>query len=296
VGAREEAGAELIRRAETEADLAVWCEVWGAITPREPVRVEDQLRRLERQPQRLQLLADDVGIGLVAPSDSPGRLFLAVRVLPEGRRRGLGTALYDELVEHALRFDPEWLSGVVSAAEPDSLAWAERRGFEEYRRDVELVRRLRGDESYPRPLDGIRIVEVTPELRDAAYALTREAWQDLPVGIPVETPSFETWLEEDLSGPIAFAAMDGAEIVGFAALMARDAPGLLEHGFTATSRTHRRRGIATALKQTQIAWAAANGYRELITFTQDRNAGMQAINFALGYEQQPAWIAVRRRP
>jgi GNAT superfamily N-acetyltransferase len=285
-----------IRRAETEADLAVWCEVWGAITPREPVRVEDQLRRLERQPERLHLLADDVGIGLVARSDSPGRLFLTVRVLPGARGRGVGSALFYELVEHALRFDPEWLSGVVSAAEPDSRAWAERRGFEEFRRDVELVRRLEGDESYPPPLDGIQIVEVTPALRDAAYALTREAWRDLPVGIPLETPSFETWLEEDLEGPIAFAAMEGDELVGFAALMARDAPGLLEHGLTATRRTHRRRGIATSLKQTQIAWAAANGYRELITFTQDGNEGMQAINLALGYELQPAWIGMHRRP
>jgi GNAT superfamily N-acetyltransferase len=286
----------MIRRAETEADLAIWCAVWGAITPREPVRVDDQVRRLERQPERLQLIAGDVGIGLVAPSDSLGRLYIAVRVLPEARGRGIGTALYAELVEHARRFDPEWLSGVVSAADPDSRAWAERRGFHEYRRDVELVRRLQGNESYPPPLAGIRIAEVTPELRDAAYALTREAWQDLPVGIPVETPSFETWLEEDLAGPIAFAALDSDELVGFAALMTRDAPGLLEHGLTATRRTHRRRGIATALKQTQIAWAAANGFRELITFTQDGNEGMQAINLALDYEQQPAWIAVRRRP
>jgi GNAT superfamily N-acetyltransferase len=286
----------MIRRAETEADLAVWCDVWGAITPREPLRIEDQLRRLERQPERLQLLADEVGIGLVAPSDSPGRLFLAVRVLPRARGRGVGSALFDELVEHARRFEPDWLSGPVSAAEPESLAWAERRGFREYRRDVELVRRLQGDERYPPPLDGIRIVEVTPELRDAAYALTREAWEDLPVGIPLETPSFETWLEEDLAGPIAFAALDGDELVGFSALMARDAPGLLEHGLTATRRTHRRRGIATALKQTQIAWAAANGYRELITFTQDANEGMQAINLGLGYEPQPPWIRVQRRP
>ena len=108
-------------------------------------------------------------------------------------------------------------------------------------------------------------------MHDAAYTVTREAWDDLPTGFAVQTPDFATWLEEDLSGPIAFAALDDGEVVGFAALMARDAPGLLEHGLTATRRTHRRRGIATALKQTQIAWAAANGYRELITFTQEGN-------------------------
>ncbi len=85
-------------------------------------------------------------------------------------------------------------------------------------------------------------------------------------------------------------------MVGFAGLIERGAPGLLEHGLTATRRTHRRRGIATALKQHQVAWAAANGYRELITFTQDRNEGMQAINLGLGFVAQPAWISMRRRP
>jgi GNAT superfamily N-acetyltransferase len=285
----------MIRRATTDVDLAAWCEVWNAITPREPVTVEDQQRRLERQPERLHLVAPGKGVALVAPSDSPGRLYLGVRVLLEWRRRGVGSTLYEHALEHALARRPKWLSGVVSGEDPDSLAWAERRGFSEYGREVELVLRLRGDEPFPSPPGGIEIVEVTPELRDAAYALTREAWEDLPTGFAVETPTFENWLEEDMAGPIAFAALDDGELVGFAALMERDAPGLLEHGLTATRRTHRRRGIATALKLTQIAWAAANGYRELITFTQDGNEAMQAINLALGYELQPPWIRVRRR-
>jgi mycothiol synthase len=290
----------MIRRAATDTDLAAWCEVWNAITPREPTRAEDVKRRLEREPWRLYLVAEEagafVGIGFVGPTDSPGRLGLAVRVLPEMRRRGVGSQLYEQVLGHARGRQPEWLSGVVSGAEPDSLAWAERRSFSEYGQDVELLLRLRGDETFPGPPTGIEIVEVTPELHAAAYALTREAWEDLPIGFAVETPTLESWLEEDMAGPIAFAAIDDGELVGFAALMEREAPGLLEHGLTATRRTHRRRGIATALKQAQIAWAAANGYRELITFTQEGNEGMQAINLALGYERQPPWIRVRRRP
>jgi hypothetical protein len=43
----------MIRPAETDADLAGWCEVWAAITPREPTAMEDVRRRLERQPERL---------------------------------------------------------------------------------------------------------------------------------------------------------------------------------------------------------------------------------------------------
>jgi hypothetical protein len=50
------------------------------------------------------------------------------------------------------------------------------------------------------------------------------------------------------------------------------------------------------LKRTEIAWAAEHGYDELITFTQERNEAMQAINGALGYAPQPAWISMRRRP
>ena len=96
---------------------------------------------------------------------------------------------------------------------------------------------LRGDEQPPAPPAGVEIVEVTPELHEAAYALSREAWEDLPLDIPLELSPFEVWLEEDLPGPIV-AAMENGEMVGFAGLIERDAPGLLEHGLTATRRTH----------------------------------------------------------
>lgn len=285
----------MIRRAESDADLAEWCEVWNAITPREPIRVDELRRRLARQPERLFLVADGRGVGSVAPTDSAGRLYLGVRVLPEARGRGLGSALFERVLEHARGLEPEWLSTQVSGDDPDSIGWAERRGFAEYGRQVELVLELRGDEQPAAVLDGIEIVELTEDRHDAAYELTREAWADLPTEVEVDTPSYELWLEEELPGPVAFLALDGDEVVGFAALMERG-PGRLEHGLTATRRTHRRRGIATALKQTEIAWAATNGYRELITFTQDRNAGMQAINLALGFVPQPPWISMRRRP
>ncbi len=290
----------MIREAETRDDLADFCEIWAVITPREPLTPEQLLRRKERQPDRLYLLAEQegrpVGVALVAPTDSPNRRFVGIRVLPKRRRRGIGAALYEHAVAHARSLEPEWISTHVSEDDPDSVAWAERRGFEESYRQVELILGLRGDEQTPPPPEGIELVEVTPDLHEAAYDLTKEAWEDLPVAAPLEVAPFDAWLEEDMPGPISFAAMENGEMVGFAGLIEREVPGLLEHGLTATRRTHRRRGIATALKRHQIAWAAANGYRELITFTQDRNEGMQTINQALGYEEQPAWITMRRRP
>lgn len=290
----------MIRHAETDADLAGWCDVWTAITPREPITLEQVKRRLERQPERLYLVAEEdagvIGLGFVGPTDSPGRIAVAVRVLPEWRRRGIGSRLYDWAFDHAKEQRPQWISTLVSEANGDAIAWAARREFEEVGREIELLRELRGDEPPPPPLDGIEIVEVTEDLHDAAYELTKEAWRDIPAIVQLEVAPFDVWLEEDMPGPISFAAMENGEMVGFAGLISRAAPGLLEHGLTATRRTHRRRGIAIALKRTQIAWAAANGYRELLTFTQDRNEGMQAINLALGYVPQPAWIRMRRRP
>lgn len=290
----------MIREARTRDDLAALCDIWATITPREPMTPEQLLRRKERQPERLYLLAEEqsraVGLALVAPTDSPNRRYVGVRVLPDWRRRGIGSALYEPALAHARALEPEWISTMVSEADPDSLAWAERRGFEESSRQVELILGLHGDEQPLPPPDGIEIVEVTPDLHEAAYELTKEAWEDLPVPVPLEVAPFDVWLEEDMPGPISFAAMENGEMVGFAGLIAREVPGLLEHGLTATRRAHRRRGIALALKRHEIAWAAANGYRELITFTQDRNDGMQAINLGLGFEPQPAWISMRRRP
>jgi GNAT superfamily N-acetyltransferase len=157
------------------------------------------------------------------------------------------------------------------------------------------VLELRGDEQAPAPIDGIEVTELTEELHGGAYELTCEAFDDLPTEVQIDTPSYDLWLEEEVPGPVAFVALDDGDVVGLAVLIERG-PERLEHGLTATRRSHRRRGIATVLKRTEIAWAAENGYRELITFTQDRNEGMQAINLALGFEPQPPWISMRRRP
>ena len=43
------------------------------------------------------------------------------------------------------------------------------------------------------------------------------------------------------------------------------------------------RGLAIAIKRRSIAWAAANGIRELVTWTQTGNESMQAVNAGLGY-------------
>jgi GNAT superfamily N-acetyltransferase len=268
--------------------------VWTAITPREPIEPESIEERQARQPERLYLVADSVGAGLVAPSDTPGRLFVSVRVLPEARRAGVGSALYAGLEPHALALGPFALSTHVAEDSAEGRRFAEQRGYWEIGRQVELVRALGGGEHAEAPPAGIEIRPLADPMRPAAYEVAKEAFADLPLPEPVPAPEYDDWVREELDGPIAFAAFDGGQLVGYAALIRRPAEGLLEHGLTACLRTHRGRGIGTALKQAQIAWAAEHGYRELITWTQEGNAAMRRVNEKLGYVEQPAALMMRR--
>jgi RimJ/RimL family protein N-acetyltransferase len=110
-----------------------------------------------------------------------------------------------------------------------------------------------------------------------------------------EVPPYAEWLErEERNSPVAFVAFDGEAIVGYARLYALPAlPHRLENGLTAVRRSHRRRGVATALKRAQISWAAASGYREIVTSMVTGNEAMRAVNERLGYRALPASIVVR---
>jgi mycothiol synthase len=288
----------MIRRAESDADFRAWVGVWNAITPREPTALEDIKRRIAREPERLYLLASEgdepVGLGFCGPSQSPERTAVVVRVLPEHRRRGIGSRLFEEVVKHAAGLGRPRISGMVFEDDAESLSWVEHRGFEESGRQVELSRELGPREDKPAPPPGIELAELDASHLKDAYAVWVEGFPDMPVSPQIPAPSYEEWLEEEVSGPVTFVALDEGRVVGAAALLDRT-NGLAEHGLTAVLRSHRRRGVATALKQALIHWAAANGYRELSTWTQDGNAAMQAVNLKLGYRPRPAVINVWRR-
>ena len=288
----------MIRQAGTDADLAGWCEVWTAITPREPASLDQVKRRLERQSERLYLVAEAagqiVGLGFAGPSQSSERTALAVRVLDEHRRGGIGSELLGRLLTYSAGLSPDWASGMVSEVDVSSVEWVQRRGFEEYDRQIELSRPVQKLEDEPSGTAGIEIAELSDEYLEGAYGVAFACFPDMPVTPPIPAPPYEEWLEEEVPGPVTFVALDQGRVVGYAALLDR-VDGLAEHGLTAVLRSHRGRGIATALKQAQLRWAGEHGYRELATWTQDGNAAMQAVNLKLGYLSRPAVINVRKR-
>jgi RimJ/RimL family protein N-acetyltransferase len=59
-------------------------------------------------------------------------------------------------------------------------------------------------------------------------------------------------------------------------------------------RSHRGRGIAGALKRTQIAWAKRAGYDSLQTSNEVRNEPIRRLNEKHGYVLEPGVVIVRR--
>ncbi len=81
-----------LRVVASAADFETWARIKTVVTPDEPVTAA----QLEAQHEdgRLLLLASldgaDAGCGVSAPSSFAARGFLAARVLPQHRRRGVG--------------------------------------------------------------------------------------------------------------------------------------------------------------------------------------------------------------
>jgi len=288
-----------VRRAESDADLEAWRRVRIAVVPNERAQTVGELREA-LTPTQLYLLAEldgrVAGSGVAGRSDLAGQGFLSPRVLPEARRRGVGTALLRELAEHVQRLGLDQVGTLTDNTA--SLAFAERFGFREVDRDVEQIRAI-GDEPWPEPPPGIEIVSLAerPALFERAYhELALEAFRDFALDRPLEI-SLEDWNREWQVWPEgSFFALADGELVGMAGLIRDDdRPGRAENSLSAVRRDWRRRGVASLLKRTVLAWAAANGLREVYTWTQNGNAAMRVVNERLGYETRSVAIRVRGR-
>ncbi len=209
-----------------------------------------------------------------------------MRVLPEQRRRGVGTALYLELARHGRSLGLEGVNAFVYADEPHAIAFAEHHGLTGVDYQLEQIRSV-GDEPAPEPIDGIEVESLDgrrEELLEAVWPIALEGYADLPVPGEV-TYKRETWLREEATRPDgSFVAWENGEPVGYAGLMEHaNGSATAENGLTVVRRDSRQRGIGRLLKQSQLHWASAAGVLEIVTWTQKGNEAMQTLNRSIGY-------------
>ena len=244
-----------------------------------------------------------VGCGVGRPSSVQSSLYAMARVLPEHRRQGVGTRIYEALSAHARTLGRESLWGRIREDDMASRDFVRNRGFDEAGREYEVMLETALAETPGPPPDGIELVSLVerPDLEPAVHELDCEVGADVPrpEGDDFEPQPFNRWREQYLEGPGAvpdavLAALAGDEVVGYTGLRRRGASSpIAENMLTAVRPDWRPRGIATALKREQIARARHAGIEQIFTTNDETNAGMRGVNARLGYRAAPAHIVVK---
>ena len=232
------------------------------------------------------------------------RFYLGLWVLPESRRRGVGTALYRAASERARAAGKEGFRCWASEAHPDAVAFVRGRGFAEEDRSKVVALDLRGlRASAPGAMptatapEGFSLVAIAdrPDLVPGVHRVAVEAFPSIPTVTPMEPGTLEEFTARDvyreripLDGFFVAVETATGEAAGYANLIfAPGSTAVAHHDMTAVRPAFRGRGMATALKRATIVWALGAGLDELHANNDEENTPMRSINASLGYRSLP---------
>ena len=241
-------------------------------------------------------------------SFDPEKYFITVQVHPEAQNQGIGSALYDFLLGELRPRKPTKLVSFTRENRELAIRFLERRGFKQVMRiPVSRLESSTFDASrFAEKLADVKrsgiVIKTLQELseedadwRRKLYELEWECVQDVPSTDPLTKQPFEQFEKRTLGSPSLlpdawFVAVDGDQYVGLSVLWKNLATNrLLETGLTGVVRSHRRRGIATAMKVRAIQYAQAHGGAAIETDNEENNPMFQ-LNLQLGFEPQPAYL------
>ena len=238
------------------------------------------------------LQATDRGVG--DDARRPGQCHFQLNVVPEHRRQGIGSALYDLAEVFAARRSAVLLyTSYFETADAPAAPFLAMRGFVPLERFLPSALDLRAfdPKRFQNAISqleaqGIRLATYaelgdSPEHRRRLYALEQAARMTQPfreVGPYIPEP-FEKWER-------GFTGWD--QSVLFLAVAAPDDEWAgvvtgLEWYFTGVHPDWRGRGIATALKVRCLTEAKQRGMAVMETENHEDNAAMLAINRKLGF-------------
>ena len=182
-------------------------------------------------------------------------------------------------------------SVITSALHPDEAGPFLRHGFEEFDRLRVLAHPLRdraGEGTRPRPPDGVRLRRARRSDRDAAlevdhrafpefWRLDRDAMDDAETATPARR----------------FRIADSGGVIGYAITGRSGSQAFLQR--LATDPAHTGRGIASALVEDALRWAARHRCRRLLVNTQRDNDRALALYDRLGFQLTPSDLVVLSR-
>lgn len=226
-------------------------------------------------------------------------LWVAVR--RDRRGSGIGRRLYALAESHVLGVGARRIETFAREDEPESIAFAERRGFSETRRERTWALELGAIEAQaPRIPDGFRVVplaEVRRRERDL-FELYDAAHADMPSD-HTHALVFEEWVRETLENPeldleTSSVVLAGDRPVAFAWLTSDRETRRASHEMTGTHPDFRQRGLARVAKEATIRWAVEAGFEYLITSNDGTNEAMLGLNERLGYEPRTTLVELAK--
>lgn len=230
-----------------------------------------------------------------------------VEVFPEFQRRGIGTALYDRVIEGIQGFNPPALRADAFANLPQGFTFLQKKGFFEAFRETPVHLEIASFD--PRPYrefepklnsQGIFIKTVEelstdPSVDRKIYELMCVVDEDVPhEGEQLQEPSFDDWVGWGLNDPSTLKdayliAVSGDEYIGLRDLAKYSDHAALLGGLLGVRRDYRKRGIALAMLLRNISYAKEHGYHLLRDCTAIQNAAMQNLFNQLGFLRDPEW-------
>jgi GNAT superfamily N-acetyltransferase len=141
-------------------------------------------------------------------------------------------------------------------------------------------------------------VATVPDWARRYYDFEWEITQDVPMHSPPTRPPFDHWIKfvdfPEFTPDAWWVAVDNGVPVGMSSLWPREKePALASTGLTGVRRSHRRRGLATALKLKAMHWAVDNGFTTIQTDNEENNP-MFGLNLSLGFVPAPAELEYRK--
>lgn len=241
-------------------------------------------------------------------SERKGKYFLNYMVLPEYRNRGIGSALFQNGLDNLLqRDDIEILMTSTREDVPAGIHFIKKRGFVQVMRyprshiDVQafeaskfqsLIDKLASEDI--EFFDVNQLAERYPDYQERIHRLETEIDRDIPSPDPIKETPFEEYRKQLFESPDYYPeswriAVDNDKFVGLSALWKTPEEGKLSTGLTGVLRTHRRRGLATALKAQVLDFAKGLGVKDIDTDNEENNP-MYQLNLQLGFEPLPAYL------
>lgn len=301
----------------TDADYEALIAIDSAVFPEHPLSV-DQWRHKDstRSPDKLfhrDMIEHDgevVAFGQYRQGSHPHKYFFHVFVHPDHEHPDIRPAYLEHVMAVLAERDPvAIISGALDDHTPD-VEFLDANGFRPVMREPSSNLDVTG-------FDGVRFAHIVEKMRTGhieimslrelqdresnwkrkLYELYETLEQDVPSTDAPAERSFEEFEQLLLSGPTYdpdswFVALDGEQYVGMSRGLQNQVDSKrLDSGLTGVVRSHRRRGIATALKLRVIEYARQSDITTIVTFNDDGNP-MYHLNLALGFKPKPAWVWV----